>query len=97
LLDAAYLTAALREIVQIGGIEPFRGNMETLRKISTEVDSWKLMTASLAARPDDPNLEFAAALVATATNPAAYAAHAQRARQGAPADALLARNLSHLS
>jgi hypothetical protein len=97
LLDAAYLTAALAEIVRIGGIEPFRGNVEALRKISADVDSWNLMTASLAARPGDANLEFAAALVATATNPGAYAAHAQRARQGAPADALLARNLSHLS
>jgi hypothetical protein len=97
LLDAAYLTGALAEIVRIGGIEPFRGNVEALKRISVDVDSWKLMTASLAARPGDANLEFAAALVATAANPAAYAAHAQRARQGAAADALLARNLSHLS
>jgi hypothetical protein len=97
LLDAAYLTAALQEIVRIGGIEPFRGNVAALRQISVDADSWGLMTASLAARPGDANLEFAAALVATATQPAAYAAHAQRARQGAPADALLARNLSHLS
>lgn len=97
LLDAAYVTAALAEIVRIGGIEPFRGNVEALRKISADVDSWNLMTASLAARPGDANLEFAAALVATAANPGAYAAHAQRARQGASADALLQRNLSHLS
>jgi hypothetical protein len=97
LLDAAYLTAALGEIVRIGGIEPYRGNVEALRKINADVDSWSLMIASLAARPGDANLEFAAALIATATKPAAYAAHAERARQGAPADALLTRNLSHLS
>jgi hypothetical protein len=60
-------------------------------------DASALMRESVAASPDDPSLQFAAALIAVDTDKAAYARYAERARARANADPLLARNLSHLS
>jgi hypothetical protein len=60
-------------------------------------NGYALVQATLSARPDDPALEFAAALIASSTDRAAYQRHAQKARAGASRDALLARNLRHIS
>jgi hypothetical protein len=97
LLDLAYATEALRQIALIGGIPGHKAHVAAIRDLVRDRDGWKEMTASLAARPDDPALEFAAALIAADKNRGAYLAHAQRARAGASRDALLARNLGHIS
>ncbi len=97
LLDAAYVTEALRQITMIGGIQGFKDQVGAIRDLISNADGWQYMKASLAARPDDPALEFAAALIAADKDRAAYRNHAQRARDGASKDALLARNLSHIS
>lgn len=97
LLDAAYVTEALRQIVAIGGISGYKDRVGALRDLLRGRDGWALMSASLAARPDDPALQFAAALIAADKNRAAYTEHAQRARAGAGKDALLARNLHYIS
>ena len=97
LLDAAYVTEALRQIAAIGGISGSKQHVGAIRELLRGRDGWALMTASLAARPDDPALQFAAALIAADKNRAAYTEHAQRARAGAGKDALLARNLNHIS
>jgi hypothetical protein len=97
LLDAAYVTEALRQITMIGGVSGFKDQVNGIKDVISNADGWQYMKASLAARPDDPALEFAAALIAADKDRAAYRAHAQKARDGASKDALLARNLSHIS
>jgi len=97
LLDAAYATEALRQITTIGGIPGFKDQVDGVKDVISNADGWQYMKASLAARPDDPALEFAAALIAADKDRAAYTGHAQRARAGAAKDALLARTLSHIS
>lgn len=97
LLDAAYVTEALRQITIIGGAPGYKDRVEGIREVVSNADGWQYMKASLAARPDDPALEFAAALIAADKDRDAYRAHAQRARAGAAKDALLARNLSHIN
>jgi len=96
LLDAAYATEALRQVVMIGGVAGYKDRVDALRDVVSNADGWQYMKASLAARPDDPSLEFAAALIAADKDRAAYKDHAQRARAGAGKDTLLARNLSHI-
>ena len=97
LLDAAYVTEALRQVTMIGGISGFKDQVSGIKDVISNADGWQYMKASLAARPDDPALEFAAALIAADKDRSAYMGHAQRARAGAAKDALLARNLSHIS
>lgn len=97
LLDAAYATEALRQVTMIGGIQGFKDQVNGIKDVIGNADGWQYIKASLAAEPNDPALEFAAALIATDKDRAAYRGHAQRARAGAAKDALLARNLSHIS
>jgi hypothetical protein len=97
LLDAAYATEALRELTMVGGVPGFKDRIDGIKEVISNADGWQYMKASLAARPDDPALEFAAALIAADKDRAASRGHAQRARDGAGKDALLARNLSHIN
>jgi hypothetical protein len=97
LLDAAYVTEALRQIVAIGGVSGYKDQVAGIRALLDGRDGQRFMRASLAVAPDDPSLEFAAALIAAGTDSAAYQRHAERARAGASSDALLAKNLSHIS
>lgn len=97
LMDVAYVTEALRQIATIGGVSGFKDRAAAIGALVRDRDGWTDMTASLAARPDDPALAFAAALIASSNNRSAYLANAERARAGARRDALLARNLNHIS
>ena len=97
LMDVAYVTEALRQISQIGGIAGHKEHVEAIGKLVRDRDGTREMAASVAARPDDPAIAFAAALIASDKDRASYLAHAQRARAGARQDALLARNLNHIS
>jgi hypothetical protein len=60
------------------------------------MDAYALIAKSVAARPDDPAIQFAAALISSDDHRGEYSAHAAKARAGANADMLLARNLSHV-
>ena len=96
-LDLAYATEALRQITMIGGITGYKDRVHAIRELIRDRDGWVHMKASLAARPDDPALQFAAALIASDKDQGAYLEHARRARAGASTDALLARNLQHIA
>lgn len=96
LLDVAYATEALRQITMIGGITGYKDRVDAIREVLRDRDGWSHMKASLAARPDDPALQFAAALIASDKDRGAYLEHARRARAGAATDTLLARNLHHV-
>ena len=97
LLDAAYVTEALRQITQIGGVTGAKNHVPAIQNLIRDRDGWQQMKASLAASPDDPGLQFAAALIAAGRDRGAYLEHARRARAGAQKDALLARNLNHIA
>jgi hypothetical protein len=97
LLDVAYVTEALRQITQIGGVTGFKDGVPAIRELVRDRDGWQQMKASLAASPDDPGLQFAAALIAAGKDRGAYVEHARKARAGAQKDALLARNLNHIA
>jgi len=96
-MDAAYVAGALGQIVQIGGISGYKERIDAVRDALRGHDGMQYMNTSLAAKPGDAGLEFAAALIAASTDRAAYQRHAERARAGAAQDGLLARNLNHLS
>jgi len=95
LLDAAYVTEAFREIASLGGPD-FAGRAPGLRAAIGNADGYALISRSVSARPDDPAIQFAAALIAADKNRARYTDHAARARAGAARDPLLARNLSQV-
>lgn len=97
LMDAAYVAEALRQIVLIGGVNGYKDRIDGVRDVLRGHDGVQYINASLAAKPGDAGLEFAAALISAGTDRAAYQRHAERARAGASQDALIARNLNHLS
>jgi hypothetical protein len=94
LLDAAYVTEAFREISMLSG--EFAGRAPGLRAAIGNTDAYALITRSIAARPDDAGIQFAAALIAADKNRGQYLDHASKARAGAPGDALLTKNLNHV-
>jgi hypothetical protein len=97
LLDAAYVAGAFHEISMLGNNAGFRDRAVAAREALGDVDAYALMQRSLAARAEDPSLHFAAALIASDRNRDAYRKHAEKARQGVARDALLARNIEHVS
>ena len=95
--DAAYLTEAFREVGMLEQMPEFRDRAPAMRSLVAGADAYSLITKSLAARPGDPSLEFAAALIAADSRRDAYQRHASNARAGASKDALLAKNIGHVS
>jgi hypothetical protein len=96
-LDAAYVTEALREIGEMGRSSLFGARATAIGQLVGNADGYALVEKALAAWPDEPALEFAAALIAVERNRGAYEEHARRARAGAARDPLLARNIKQLS
>lgn len=92
-LDAAYIAEAFREIASLGGSE-FAGRAQGVRAALGNADGYALISRSISARPDDPAIQFTAALIAASKDRGRYATHAAKARAGAARDPLLARNLS---
>ena len=96
-LDAAYVTGAFREIGMLDQTAEFRDRAVMMRALVADRDAYALVKKSLAASPNTPAIEFAAALIASDSSRAAYLGHAQKARDGADHDPLLARNIQHVS
>jgi hypothetical protein len=98
LFDFAYLTETYRQIAELdNGINEFRGRGPALRRTIGSADGYALIKKTLGQPSTDPAVEFAAALMTGRRDNGAFLVHAERARAGAGRDALLARNLSHLS
>ena len=95
--DAAYITEALRQVGMLEQMAEFRDGAPAIRQLVAGTDGYALISKSLAARPGDPSLEFAAALIAADSRREAYQRHASNARAGASRDALLAKNIGHIS
>jgi hypothetical protein len=104
-MDAAYLTEAVREIADLANMSkstPFDEAVRAVKGLTAGADGYALILKSLELRPDDPSIEFAAALIAerdrgSAGHPPTFDRHARKARAGAGRDALLERNLDHIS
>src|SRR5215203_3731398 len=89
LFDAGYLTETYKQIAALGGEREFASRARTIAGALGNADGTTMISKALALAPDDPSLEFAAALVASTANRTAYREHADKARKGAAQDALL--------
>lgn len=96
-LDAGYLIEAYHQIGLLESSSAFRERAARVRGLVKDLDGYELMKKAIVAQPNDPALEFAAALISSDRHRAAYQAHAERARAGAGKDPLLARNLKQLT
>lgn len=96
-LDAAYLIEALHQVTMLGQSSEFRDRVAGVKRVLADHDPAPFVAQAVQARPSDPAVAFAAALITMGNDRQAYSAHAARARAGASQDALLARNLNHLS
>jgi hypothetical protein len=97
LLDAAYIAGAFREMTLLGKDSDWAPRMAGLRAALGNTNDTALIGRSIAAKPDDPGIRFAAALILADSDRQAYREHAEKARAGAAQDALLARNINHVS
>jgi hypothetical protein len=100
--DAGYLIETFRSIGNLRGWERddrAKIQMTALLALVDKADGEAMIQQSLAARNGDPAIEFAAALIAGSypARRADYHKHAQKARAGAAQDALLTKNLDHIS
>jgi hypothetical protein len=96
-LDAAYLIEALHQVTMLEQSSEFRARVAGVRTVLADRDAAPFLAQAVAARPSDPAVAFAAALITSGTDRQASGSHAARARAGASQDKLLARNLGHLS
>ena len=98
LFDFGYLTETYRQIAELDrGMSEFRGRGPALRKAIGSADGYALIKKTLGKPTTDPAIEFAAALMIGRRDDGAFRIHAERARAGAGRDALLARNINHIS
>jgi hypothetical protein len=95
-LDAAYLAGAFNEFTMLAQSAEWASRAAVARQVKGSLDAYALIAKSVALRPGDPAIQFAAALISSDEHRGAYAGHAAKARAGADADMLLARNLSHV-
>jgi hypothetical protein len=93
MFDAAYLSAAFREMARLAYEPQFRARAERIGRLSGLDDTDRLLQTALALRPDDHSMRFGAAIIAAGYDRAAALDHLARARSGAAGDALLAANL----
>ena len=95
-LDAAYLAGAFNEITMMGRAKEWEQRSANAREVKGRLDAYALITKSVALRPSDPAIQFAAALISADEHRGEYPAHAAKARAGMGSDPLLARNIVHV-
>ena len=84
--DAGYLIETMKQTGPIAA---------SSAAVVKEMDGYSMVQHSLAARNNDPSIAFAAALMTWGKSD--HAQHVQRAKAGATADMLLAKNIDHLA
>ena len=95
-LDAAYLAGAFNEFTMMAQSKEWASRAAVARSAKGTLDAYALIRKSVALRPTDPAIQFAAALISSDEHRGEYATHAAKARAGADADSLLAHNLTHV-
>jgi hypothetical protein len=96
LFDAGYLTETYKQIAMLRGEREFAARAGTIAGVLGQADGIAMLNKAISMKPEDPSLQFAAALVAATADRTAYRDHADKARKGAPQDTLLARNIDKL-
>ena len=96
-LDLAYLVEAFRQIGHLTDHPDFAGRTAAVKGLAGSTDGYALVKKCLTARPGDPELEFAAALIVADKNRIAFQEHSRKARAAASRDDLIARNVDKLS
>jgi hypothetical protein len=97
LFDAGYLTETYRQITALGRSNGWGARSATVAGVIGQANGRAFMDRTIALRPDDGAIQFAAALVAASSDRSAYLQHAAKAREGASRDPLLAKNIKQLS
>jgi hypothetical protein len=100
--DAGYLIETFRQISDMERWTRDDGSkiqFAALKSLVGKADGEAMVQQTLTARNGEPALEFAAALIAGSypARRADYRKHAEKARAGAAQDALLTKNLGHIS
>jgi hypothetical protein len=95
-LDAAYLAGAFNELTMLAKSKEWETRAAVASSVKGSLDAYALIAKSVAARPNDAAIQFAAALIASDDHRTAYPVHAAKARAGADSDTLLARNIAHV-
>ena len=88
--DVGYLAEAYKQWIG----QPWMRMNKDEQNPAAGVDGYALVEKALALRGPDPQMEFAAALIALSGHPSEHLEHAQRAIASAKSDPLLARNLA---
>lgn len=98
LFDVAYAANTPYQIGAYDDVPQVRELVPHVKGLMREGEPYALVQKSLALRPDDAPLQFGAALIARLKpDLAAYRGYSRQARAGVGQDALLARNLRHIS
>jgi hypothetical protein len=95
-LDAAYLAGAFNEFTMMARSKEWESRAAVARSAKGTLDAYTLISKSVALRPGDAAIQFAAALISSDEHRGEYAGHAAKARAGANSDLLLVRNLTHV-
>lgn len=96
-LDVAYVIEALNQMAMLGADSEFGPRVAGIKQAVKGRNAAPLVEAAAKARPSDPAVSFAAAMILMGKDRDAYRAHAARARAGASQDALVEKNLRYLS
>jgi hypothetical protein len=101
MFDAGYLTETFRAIgrLDVSNDRSLHMDVDAVNALVRNVDGYGLVEKSQALRPNDASIELASALIAASSpnRKAQYTQHADKARAGAKQDALLQKNLTHIS
>ncbi len=98
LFDTGYLIETYRQIGMLGGYGDQIGtDTNAIARLVKDLDGSAMVQQVVAAKPDDPELQFSAAIVAKARERReTYRQHAAKARVAAKADTLIAQNMDKM-
>jgi len=96
LVDAAYLLATFHQIALMAPDADFRARAANVSGLTNRENAQMLIEQAVRQQPENPAIEFAAALVTFGWNQPAYARFAHDTRMTAGRDALVAKNVGLL-
>ncbi len=95
-LDTAYFTEAVRQMVILPEMTPFRDHSASVNDLVATRDGYEWIAKALTAWPNHVGIRYAAAVIGADRHRDQARMHAAFVRAHAAEDPLLARNLDHL-